>query len=200
MQAKLKKIQYNKPLTINYRLSAIRYTLLAICLILSFTSLATNVVGQSVDFNEDFNIDDNIGLEQIKVPFFPQLALDTKYSTTMSYVSFGFNIILLGIVAFWIIKIVMTGIKAMKNATNQEGLQEAAKKVRAVLEGAALTFLFPIILIVVGAFFGLGAVWNWPLAFRECNTTINGKEVQYYYQAIGLLESKEEADSMCFIQ
>ncbi len=184
----------------NNTLYAISYSLVGICLILSFTFLSTNVVGQSVDFNEDFNIDDNVGLEQIKVPFFPQLALDTKYSTTMSYISFGFNVVLLAIVIFWIIKIVMTGIKAMKNASNQEGLQEAVKKVRAVLEGAALTFVFPIIIVVVGAFLGLGAVWNWPLAFRECNTTIDGKEVQYYYQAFGLLDSKEEADSVCFIQ
>lgn len=152
--------------------------------------------GGAVDFNKDFTTDDKIGLDTISIPFFPQLGISSEYSTTLSWVGFVGTLLTIGIVGFWIVYVVRQGVKAMTAETNADQLAESQKKIVRVLTSMAITFFFPAAISIVGAIIGAGPIWEWPLAFRECNY----KDYSYYYQAIADedINSREEADAVCF--
>lgn len=142
------------------------------------------------------------GLDPITISFFPQVTLiDAEYASFLSWLSFIANIAILVLVLFWLYKIFFAGIEAMRGGGEAEKLVESWKKVRAVLLGVTISFLIPIILSIVGTFLGVGAIWEWPLAFRECKDD----RYDYYFQALqewsqttNVSDPKAEVDSICF--
>ncbi|GIW58878.1 MAG: hypothetical protein KatS3mg086_163 [Candidatus Dojkabacteria bacterium] len=142
------------------------------------------------------------GLDPITISFFPQVTLiDAEYASFLSWLSFIANIAILALVLFWLYKIFFAGIEAMRGGGESEKLIESWKKVRAVIFGATISFLIPIMLSIVGAFLGVGAIWEWPLAFRECKDD----RYDYYFQALQewsqnttISDPKTEVDNICF--
>lgn len=180
-------------------------TILLILGILAFPIAVYAEGGGAVDFTDDLTTDDKIGLDTITIPFFPQLGISSEYSTTMSWFGFIGTLITLAIVAYWIVFIIRQGIKAMTAETNVDQLAESRTKVVRVMTSMALTLAFPAAISIVGAIIGAGPIWEWPLAFRECNyTTYNLKgelvEYSYYYQVLAdeSINSRDEADAVCF--
>ncbi len=170
---------------------------LIISLFTFWTILAIPVAAQTVDLNENIDLGSGLGgLDTITIPYFPQLSIDSRYQTTFSWISYILVWILVGIIVFWIYKILRAGIKAMGAGDNQEQLQAAFNEVKSVLKALAISFIFPIFLSVLGVLLGYGFVWDWPLAFRSCE---GSGEFEYYYQAFAQLETKEEADAVCGI-
>lgn len=152
---------------------------------------------------KDFDIDDKVtvGVEPIHIPIFSSvIGFNTSTASVFSWIAFVGALATIGLVLFWVYLLVRAGIKGIQSQGSEEGLQEAYKKVRAVLVGAAITLAFPILLSIVGMFFGIGTIFNWPRAFQLCD--VNTEKYDWYFQALFDKEanpesSPERADQLC---
>ena len=157
----------------------------------------------SSNVNTNFEVDDNIapGVEPIYIPIFTSvIGFNTSTASVFSWIAFVGALATIGLVIFWIYLLVRAGIQGIQSQGSEEGLAEAYKKVRAVLVGAALTLAFPLLLSVVGVFFGVGTIFNWPRAFQLCD--VNTDKYDWYFQALFDKEanpesSPERADQLC---
>ena len=143
------------------------------------------------------NLPDEVNLKPITIPLFVDFsAVAGSSSTVFSLVSFIGVIATLGIVAFWIYKIVRLGIEGMQSGGKADKIQELIKKLQNILLGVFMSFLFPVILSIIGIFAGLGTIFDWPRMFRSCESA----DYDYYFQAF--LDkrgenAREEADAEC---
>jgi hypothetical protein len=173
-----------------------------VAFLLFFCIFKTSVLAQQSAGNSIEVDTGQTGLQPIKISFFPQIKLlDAQYASIFSWLSFLANLAILALVLFWIYKIIMAGVNAMRSGGEAEKLQESYKQIRSVFIGVALTLSIPIILTLIGVFIGVGRFWEWPLALRECKDP----EYEYYFQALqafseeGNLENpKEYVDNICF--
>jgi len=151
------------------------------------------VYAENVELGEigDYDIDQSIDLQTIKIPVFSTMSLDFSHSTFESWLSFAINIVLVLVLIFWISKIVFAGAQAMKSEQGEE-MTKAWDKIRATYSGIGLTLLVPLILTIIGIFIGAGPIWAWPMAFRSCD---GNSEYKYYFQA---LLREEDPESVCF--
>lgn len=168
--------------------------------IIAFLSFTFDVWAQDGVDELEFDLG-NTGLGEIRISYFPQIRLiDTQYSTFLSWLSFIANIAILLLIIFWIYRILLAGIGAMRGGGEPDKLQESWKQIRSVFLGITFTFIIPILLIVIGFILGLGPIWDWPLAFRECK---NSDEYDYYFQALQALDESNDnprgyVDELCF--
>ncbi len=162
---------------------------------------AQSGVGQVGDTG--FKIDPVIGLQPVSITFFNQIALPGgPYSTVLSWISFGGSIASIGLIVFWIYRLIKASAEALQSEGNEEGLAEAYKKVKSVFIGAALAILFPVGLSVIGFLMGLGPIWSWPAALRSCPGA-NGTDSGFYFQEVlkqvnnGVSDPTGAADAAC---
>lgn len=149
-------------------------------LIFSLVLTTSSAFAQGQVGDTTFDTDDNVGLQAINIPFFPQLSLeDTAAFSILSWLSFVGGIFSIGILIFWVFTIVKAGARALRAQDNEEELQQAFNETKATFVGASIALLFPVLLSIIGAIIGIGGVWNWPQAFRTCNNPNYG----FYYQA-----------------
>jgi hypothetical protein len=148
------------------------------------------------------DIDNSIGLEQIKIPFFPQISLpNEEYATIFSWLSFGGALFSIGFIIFWIILIIRASAQMLRSQGNDDAMAESFKKLKSVFVGAGITVAFPILISIIGGFMGLGPLWNWPAALRDCP---NDPRFNYYFQAVIHVadgsdpDPKATANRMCF--
>jgi len=85
------------------------------------------------------------------------------------------------LVIFWIFLLVKAGVKGLQSQGSPEGIAEAFKQVQSVLVGAIITLFFPVVLSIIGVFFGIGTIFSWPKMFQFC---AESSGVQFYYQAL----------------
>lgn len=165
---------------------------------LSVFLLGTSVYAQNND--QEFVVDENIGLEEIRIPFFPQVnTINSEYATFFSWGAFIANLAILGLIVFWVYRILIASVKAMRSAGNSEELAESWKQVQSVFIGAAATMVVPILLSIIGVALNVGYVWDWPLAFRSCDSP----DYEYYFQALEAFgedsaQSRADVDALCF--
>lgn len=151
----------------------------------------------------DITIDDKVtaGIEEIRIPIFTSvIGFNTSTASVFSWIAFVGSLGTVGLIIFWIYLLVRAGINGMQSQGSDEALAEAFKKVKAVLVGAGTSLAFPIILSIVGAFFGIGSIFNWPRAFQLCD--INTEKYDWYFQALfdkdaNPQSSPEVADTLC---
>ena len=143
-------------------------------------------------------LDNNIGLEAIKVPIFSSfIDFNTQNASIFSWVAFIGSLATVGLVIFWIFLLVKAGVAGLQSQGNPEALALAFKQVQSVLVGAAISLFFPFVLSVIGVFFGIGTIFSWPKMFQFCNESSG---VQFYYQALldkDIKGDKTKADAKC---
>lgn len=165
------------------------------------SSIDTNNGSSSSNNSDPLDIDNSIGLDPIKIPFFPQVNLPTnEYSTFLSWASFIGGLFSIGLVIFWVFLILRASFTMLKSEGNEEMVADSISRLKSVFIGAALSIIFPIGLSVIGGILGLGNLWAWPAAFRNCP----GTDSNYYYQEVlkvsnaGVANPKEQAELNCF--
>lgn len=95
--------------------------------------------------------------------------LDPTNFSLISWVTLGMNIFILGLLVYWVILIIGAVIKMIGSLGNAEKIAEAGSQIGAVLKSIAALFIFLLIMILVGNFFGIGNIWDWPNSFRQCS-------------------------------
>ncbi len=147
-------------------------------------------------------LDKNIGLEEIRIPVFNQITLpNNEYSTALSWASFIGGLFSIGLVIFWIYLLLRASFKMLQSEGNSDGVEDSYAKLKSTFIGAALAIAFPIALSIVGGILGLGPLWSWPAAFRNCPGVGAGR---YYFQEVleqsknGESGAKERAEGICF--
>lgn len=183
--------------------------LIIIFTLIFFISFLTNVFAQvttgTPSTTSQFDIDNKINLEPITIPVFGDLALGIDpHATLFSWLSFGANLIVVALVVFWIFLILRAGFEAIKSEGDSEKISEASKKVKSAVIGVATTLIFPAILSVIGALMGLGPLWSWPAALRDCPNLKDSGGSQFYFQEVlvqadnGEANPRAAADVACF--
>jgi len=180
-------------------ITAILLVLAIFTIAFSISVSAQSAVGQVGEVN--LNVDERIGLQTISIPYFDQIAIPgDEYSTTLSWLSFIGSVASIAIVAFWIVLVLRAAFSALQAEGEPEQMAESFKKLRSVFIGAAIAIAFPIGLSLIGFFFGLGPLWTWPAAFRDCPNSTN----RYYYQEVldqersGAADAVTAANQACF--
>lgn len=183
-----------------------RFVLTIFVFAITFSFLITVVGAQPGASSTDVGlggdgIDENVGLEEIKIPIFgqPSFLKDTPYYTIFSWISFGGLLFSIGLVIFWIALIVRAAFQAVQSEGNEEGLGESFKRVQSVFVGAGVALLVPIAISLFGGIIGLGPLWDWPAGLRDCP----GGSKQYFFQQVLELKGSAEdpvaeAESICF--
>jgi hypothetical protein len=176
--------------------------------VLVFFSLTIQVSAQSSrgssgDSNTNLDIDDSIDIKPITVPVFRGVdLLPGKYATILSWLSFVGTVFSVGLIAFWIFLLVRAAFGAAKSEGSEEGLGTARKRVQSTFIGAAVSIIVPAIISFVGVLLGLGPLWNWPIAFRDCPNSPDGSE--FFFQEVikwsnaGTANPRAAAESACF--
>jgi hypothetical protein len=60
----------------------------------------------------------------------------------------------------------------------------------------AITFLIPLFLSLIGAFLGIGSIFQWPQSFQLCDNP----EYRFYFEAYAKTGSQSEAEAACGIK
>ncbi len=131
----------------------------------------------------DINLPSQLGnkLDTIRIPTFIDFsALELGSATVFSFLAFLGTVATVALVAFWIYRIVRLGIEGIQSEGKPEKIQELIKKLQSILLGVFMTFLFPLILSIIGIFAGVGTIFNWPKMFRACPAS---STYEYYFQA-----------------
>lgn len=180
--------------------------IIAVTIFIAFTVLFTAVgfaqgmTSSNVNLGGD-GVDDNIGLEEIRIPIFgqPEFLKDTPFYSIFSWIAFGGLIFSIGLVIFWIALIVRAAFQAVKSEGQEEGLGESFKRVQSVFVGIGIALLVPILISLFGAAIGLGPLWDWPAGLRDCP---GGSETYFFQQVLSLEGSADdpvgEAEEICF--
>lgn len=164
-----------------------------------FGSYLTKISAQG---STHLDTDDTIGLLPIEFDFFPQIGLGVdQYFTIFSWVSFIATLFTIGIVIFWIYLILKAAFMALKSEGDAEQLQAAFGRIKSTFIGASVALIFPILLTIFGYILGLGPLWSWPSAFRECP---GSDESAFFFQEVlrksdaGAENPVDEAESSCY--
>ena len=144
------------------------------------------------------DIPDQAKLEAIRIPLFADFsAVAGSASTVFSLVATIGSLATIGIVIFWIVKIIQLAVAGIQSEGKQEKMQELIKRLQNILVGAFMSFLFPVILSLIGIFAGIGTIFEWPRMFRSCE---GSGEYDYYFQAFLAQPGEnaaQSADSVC---
>lgn len=127
-------------------------------------------------------LDNNIGLQEIRVPVFSSfIDFNTETASIFSWLSFLGALATIGLVVFWVFLLIKAGVKGLQSQGTPEGLADAFKQVQSVLIGAVISLIFPFALSLIGLFFGIGTIFSWPKMFQFCSESSG---FQFYYQAL----------------
>ncbi|MEO6728959.1 MAG: hypothetical protein ABIM99_03490 [Candidatus Dojkabacteria bacterium] len=140
----------------------------------------------------------DFGLDAITIPFFPVFGtINSKYATVLTWITYAADIIIILIIVFWIARILIAGLEAIRSEGDQEKLQEAFKKLQSNLVGIGITFLIPIILTVIGFVLGIGSIFNWPKMFSGCKDETYDYYFKAYFNAPAGEDPTAFASSVC---
>ncbi len=138
---------------------------------------------------DSVDIPDNFKLQPIIIPLFT--SANTVNFSIFSWLAFAGGLATVGLVIFWVFLIIKAAIGALQSEGKPEGLAEAGNKVKSVFIGMLITFLFPAVLSVAGAFLGIGNIFQWPKMLSVCNSS----QYNYYFQAF--LKEPDTAEAVC---
>lgn len=136
---------------------------------------------QTLNPSLDTGLNDSVGIGVITIPFFPVFdKINSKYATIFTWITFIADILIVLVIVFWIVRILLAGIEAIKSEGDQTKIQEAFAKLQSNLVGIGMTFLVPIVLTAIGFLLGIGSIFNWPKMFSGCEAS---SKHEYYFQA-----------------
>lgn len=136
------------------------------------------------------------GINPIQIPLFSSTALDfVGNASIISWLAFAGSVVTVAILVFWVLRILISGVGALRSEGDQTKLQESYGKLKSNFTGMFITFLIPLILSIVGAFFGIGTIFDWPSSFQFCENS----EYRFYFEAYLKTGSREQADYTCNI-
>ncbi len=171
-------------------------------IILTFAFTFFSISQVKAQDDTDFDIDPNIRLGSINIPFFDQpfLSVD-QYYTFFSWASFVGTLLSFGIVAYWIYLVLRAAFDALKSEGEAEKLESSFSEIKSAFIGASIALVFPILLTTLGFIFGLGPLWSWPKGFRSCP---NNDESVFFFQEVlrqadaGAEDPVDEAEIVCY--
>lgn len=139
----------------------------------------------------------NIDLEPIVIPLFSSNALDfVENASILSWLSFAGALFTVLILIFWIARILLSGVQAVRSEGDTTKLQDSYTKLKSNFIGMGITFLIPLVLSLVGAFFGIGTIFNWPESFQFCD---ENSQYRFYFEAFAKEGDVTSARSACGI-
>jgi predicted cation transporter len=160
-------------------------------------SMVVLTLGRNVLAQSSQTVDDIEGLKPITLPFFLNASF-INAATPLTYLTLFLNIVYVAIAIMWVFYIIRSAVQIIQSQGDDKIIQEAYKKIRNVLTGAATLFLFFALLSLVGAFFGIGNFFEWPKSFSRCT---NG---EYYFEVAltytSAVTDTRGADIICFGQ
>jgi len=180
--------------------------LISVIFVLIFSFAASIVVkAQTFDIGGTGSGNEQaIDLNPIVIPLFNSGMFDfVSDASIFSWFAFLGGLLTIGMVAYWIVRILVSGVEALRSEGDQEKLQQSYAKLRANFIGMFLTFMFPAILSIIGFILGIGSIFNWPKMFTQCDyTEVRDEETvryQFYFQAfLGPGDgSIEKTDAIC---
>lgn len=173
-----------------------------ILLVIIFTFGMIIIQANNINAQTGLDLDSNIGLEPISVTIFPQVFLGVdQYYTVYSWVSFAGVLASFGIVAYWIFIVLKAAFNALKSEGDSEKLEGSYTRIKSTIIGASIALAFPILISIFGAVLGLGPMWSWPKAFRDCP---NSTESSFYFQEVfrqtdaAATDPVAQAESVCY--
>lgn len=106
--------------------------------------------------------------------FFAQSPLfDVNNFSLISWITFGINIGVVFLMAYWIFLVVKGALKVISSEGNPGEIEAGWKQIAAVFRSIAAIFIFLTIIIFAGNFLGFGAIWEWPRSFSQCSKQAN---------------------------
>ncbi len=109
------------------------------------------------------------------------------------------NIFFFVILMLWVVIIIRAAIDIVRSQGNEDMIKGSYKKFGNVFWSVTFLIGFVAVLSIVASFFGLGAFWDWPKVFSQCDKGVDNDEVVYYYQrALETQTTGEDADNACF--
>jgi len=140
----------------------------------------------------------SVGLQPIVIHFFPVFGtINSKYATVLTWITFAADILIVLVIIYWIIRILLAGLEAIKSEGDADKLQEAFKKLQSNFVGIGITFLIPIILTVIGFVLGNGSIFNWPKMFSGCKDSNYDYYFKAYFNAPAGQDPTEFASTTC---
>jgi hypothetical protein len=166
-------------------------------LILSLVSIVS-VFFTPIVIAQDFDIGGGVvDIEPIQIPLFGTTYMGfLSNASIISWLSFV-GTLLTGIISvFWVFRILVAGVNALRSEGDQTKLQESYSQLRSSFIGIFITFLIPVILSIIGVIFGIGSILQWPESFQLCQ---EGSDYQFYFEALLKEGDKSSAESSCGI-
>ncbi|MCS7316996.1 MAG: hypothetical protein NZZ41_01565 [Candidatus Dojkabacteria bacterium] len=156
-----------------------------------------------MDNNNNFNFIVDIpklgdGIKDIEIRTFIA-PINFESFSLISWVSFLAILITIVAIIYWAFLIIKASIQALQSDGIPDKLQEAYKRIRSLIVSLILSFLFPVILSLVGILFGIGNIFQWPKMFSFCKAARPSEGPIFYYQVF-LGEGKtsyEDTDKLC---
>lgn len=165
-------------------------------LVLSFFLITSSNVFAG-GLNLDTQTNDNINLDPIIIPLFSSNALDfVENASILSWLSFAGALFTVLILVFWIVRILIAGVQAVRSEGDTTKLQDSYTKLKSNFIGMGVTFLVPLVLSLVGAFFGIGTIFNWPESFQFCD---ENSQYRFYFEAFAKEGDVNSARTACGI-
>lgn len=106
--------------------------------------------------------------------------LDPANFSLISWVTFFLNIAIFLVIAYYIFLVIKAAVKIITSQGSPEKLAEGYNQLGSVLKSVAALFVFLLILVLVGNFLGIGAIWQWPKAFSQCGVNRDGVNEFYF--------------------
>ena len=168
-----------------------KYLIYSFTIISPLIFLTTFVSARGADFET------NTGLQEIQLPLFYSTSLDfVQNASVISWLAFAGSIFTIAILAFWVFRILVAGIAALRSEGDATKLQDSYSKIKSNFTGMFITFLIPLILSLVGSFFGIGTILQWPKSFQLCSESSIHR---FYFEAFLKNGTEESAKAACGI-
>jgi hypothetical protein len=100
-------------------------------------------------------------------------AFDPANFSFVSWVTVFINLATFAILAYWIIQMFRAAITIIGSFGAPDKILEGQKQIMATLRSIAFLFIFLMLIIIAGNFFGIGNIWEWPKSFSQCRNYDN---------------------------
>lgn len=142
------------------------------------------------------DLDTGTGLNEIVIPLFSSSLFGfAENASIISWLAFAGGLFTVIILAYWIFRILVSGIQALRSEGDPVKLQESYGKLKSNFIGMFITFLIPLVLSLIGAFLGIGTIFQWPTSFQLCEDS----EYRFYFEAYIVAGNEEDAKNLCNI-
>ncbi len=140
----------------------------------------------------------DIGLGSFTLPTFISLDIARNFSI-FSWIGLAVSIFFFVILMIWVVIIIRAAVDIVRSQGNEDMIKGSYKRFGSVFWSITFLIGFVAVLSIVASFFGLGAFWDWPKVFSQCDKNVASGEIVYYYQrALETQTTGEDADNACF--